>query len=404
MLSILVVDDSRSKVKKVSKILEQYEEIPASSILIVEDVLSAKRVLKEKQIDLMILDIQLPMRVGEDPILDAGIDLLREIHDRSVYIKPICIIGLTQYETSLRDVQALFEDMLWNLVLYEESSDKWCCRIKCKINYLIEMKRIGVEKTEYKNELGIVVALNTPEFTHVLRRFSLAEKPILGDSTEYFHGELSKSSGTLRVVGACAPQVGMTATAVLSTKIGFHFTPKYLAMVGIMAGIRNEVEIGDVLIADPSWDWGTGKCRSNGSNSDFQPEPLQERLHPRIRALFYDVQRDEAMLASIWSSYEGNKPSKPPRLHIGPCVSGASVLADSQIVASIKAQNRKLLGIEMESYGLMHSANNLIDPKPYSFSIKVVCDYADEDKNDCMQEYAAYVSAYLLYKIASKYF
>ena len=53
------------------------------------------------------------------------------------------------------------------------------------------------------------------------------------------------SKGERRVLAAHAPQMGMTAAAILATKMIHTFSPRYLAMVGICAGIRDTCNIGD---------------------------------------------------------------------------------------------------------------------------------------------------------------
>jgi nucleoside phosphorylase len=58
-----------------------------------------------------------------------------------------------------------------------------------------------------------------------------------------------------------------------------------------------------------------------------------------------------------------------------------------------KAQHRKLLGIEMEAYGVMCAADDLPTPQPRAIVLKGVSDFADSAKSDAFREYAAYVSA-----------
>jgi nucleoside phosphorylase len=63
------------------------------------------------------------------------------------------------------------------------------------------------------------------------------------------------------------------------------------------------------------------------------------------------------------------------------------------VVDEIKLQHRSLLGIEMEAYGLFAAAASAEFPRPTPIAIKSVCDFADEDKSDEFQAYAAYTSA-----------
>jgi nucleoside phosphorylase len=85
---------------------------------------------------------------------------------------------------------------------------------------------------------------------------------------------------------------------------------------------------------------------------------------------------------------------------MGPVASGASVIADSTVVDLIKSQSRKLVGIEMETYGVFLAARVCGRPRPLAMSVKSICDFADASKADDYQRYAAYTSASFLYEFA----
>lgn len=73
------------------------------------------------------------------------------------------------------------------------------------------------------------------------------------------------------------------------------------------------------------------------------------------------------------------------------------------MVERILKQNRNLLGIEMEAYGVLYAATHATKPRPKVFVAKSVCDFADEQKNDQYQDYAAYTSAKFIYQLALNY-
>ena len=175
-------------------------------------------------------------------------------------------------------------------------------------------------------------------------------------------------------------------------------------MTGITAGVRNDVQLGDVIVADPCWDWGSGKLIPGTTGNVLVPDPLPHRLDSHLRSVFLDAQRDKELLHSVWANWPSQKPDHPPALHVGPCASGACVLANAALVEEIKEHSRKLVGIDMEAFGLMHAAAHSSLPHPLAFSMKGVSDFADEQKDDSCQQYASYVSATLMHKIALRYF
>lgn len=402
MMEILLVDDSERKVKRLKEVLAGYSERIAFSEC--HDIVSAKKILIEKQFDLVVLDIQLPPREGETPKAEGGIELLRELHSRACYKKPLCIVGLTQYTESLAQVESLFSDKLWSIVLFDDTNDAWAERLKRKVDYLLQFKACEALKASYQCDLAIITALSSPEFESVMRLAEWKPCPVKGDSSHYSEATFSTSQKSLKVIAACAPQMGMPAAAVLATKLISNFHPRYLAMIGITAGVKGEVELGDILVADPSWDWGSGKRRGSEDGFFLDPEPMPERLDPHVRALFMDVQRDSSLLSTVRALWPGEKPSTDLHLHIGPCASGACVLADGITIDDIKRHSRKLIGVEMETYAVMHAAANAIDPRPFAFSMKGVCDFGDKNKQDVSQAYAAFATANLLHRIALKYF
>lgn len=172
------------------------------------------------------------------------------------------------------------------------------------------------------------------------------------------------------------------------------FRPKYLVMLGICAGIPGKNNLGDVIVADPGWDWGCGKRGIDPNGSPvFQAAPYQMPLNKGISQLASDLANDPSVLSAIRGGWTKEMPQGLFRIHVGPMASGASVIADDDSARLIATQNRELLAIEMEAYAVMAAAEYASDPKPTAIIIKSVCDYADANKNDDWQKYASYTSA-----------
>lgn len=404
MIDILIVEDSDPKIQRVKSLIGNYPEIKAESVEICKDIRSSKLALAKKQFDLVILDVQVPIREGEPAKMNGGIDLLQELHTRTIYKKPTCIVGLTEHKYIMTNLSNAFGDRLWSIIFYDASTTTWSERLAGKIEYLIESKKQEIQTGSYEFDLGIITALISPEFEYVLKLDDWVPLEKEGDSARYYKTIFASSTKSLSVVAVCAPQMGMPSAAVTASKMITHFHPKYLALVGITAGVPGRVNLGDVLVADPSWDWGSGKRRPKGRGYELEPDPLPERLSPFLRSLFHDVRLDNDLVTDVWSSWTGPKPANSPSIHSGPCASGACVVADGSTVEVIRQHNRKLIGLEMEAYGVMHAAVNSIAPQPMAFSIKAVCDFAGPDKSDDLQEFAAFESANLLKRIALRYF
>ncbi len=257
---------------------------------------------------------------------------------------------------------------------------------------------------EYESELCIVVALPEPEMQAVLALpWGWENYELPTDGTVYHRGTYVKDGTTKSVYAASAPRMGMIAAAVLATKMINNFHPRYICTVGIAAGIRGHCECGDVVVADPGWDYGSGKRERKDGYAHFAPAPHQISLDSFVRGKLSLFAQDGARLDEIRRSWTGPKPRTSLSLHIAPFASGAMVLQDSSVTEKIKLQHRKVLAIDMEGYGVLAAAEEACLPQPKGLCIKSVCDFADEQKSDDFQVYAAYTSANALRYLMEQY-
>jgi nucleoside phosphorylase len=170
-------------------------------------------------------------------------------------------------------------------------------------------------------------------------------------------------------------------------------------MTGIAAGVVGEANLGDILVADPSWDWGSGKLTIKDGAVKFLSEPVQIPLDPEISSRMRKLALSRTCLDEIYTAWkDGTRPPHDLQLRIGPIASGAVVLEDPATVELIRTQNRKTIGIEMEAFGVMSASFYAGKNRPRTVVIKSVCDFADPQKNNEWQTYAAYTSAAFLDK------
>ncbi len=161
--------------------------------------------------------------------------------------------------------------------------------------------------------------------------------------------------------------------------------------------------MGDVIAADPVWDWGSGKRYVEGGSPVFAAAPHQIGLHSYVRGKLSAMSQDSAAFHAIREAWRGPKPKTVLSMRLGPIASGASVLADGDITETIKQQHRKVIGVEMELYGMMGAIDEAPLPTPKAICLKSICDFADEEKNDEFQAYSAYTSASALRLFAERY-
>ena len=124
-------------------------------------------------------------------------------------------------------------------------------------------------------------------------------------------------------------------------------------------------------------------------------------LNEDIKNKLQNIKLERQYLDDIYNSYPvpSAKPKTILNIHIGPMASVPAVIQNRNEIDKIKGHSRKLIGIEMESYGVFYSAANSSNPKPIVISMKSASDFADEHKSDNYQEYSAYTSAQFAYKL-----
>ncbi len=393
MIKILVVEDDQEKLRRVTLTLTAVTRCSIDHIQDARDATAAKRMLRDNHYDLLILDISIPARSDQKPDRQGGLRLLDEILDRDLYRRPGHIIGLTAYDDIVQCAEGRFRSEALSLIRYDPSSQEWGETLSRKVEYIIASKT-GETKTGFDLDLCVLTALDDPELNAVLAlSWKWQQRRFDGDGTVYHEGLTTGINGSIRVVAASAARMGLVASAVLATKMTMRFRPRYLAMVGIAAGVKGQVEIGDVLAADPCWNYESGKRHVKDGARTFSPEPHQVAPDNIVRGSLLALGRDQEALDDLRRGWKTERMNRSPALRIGPIASGAAVLQDRLIVDEILTQHRKTIGVEMESYSIFVAAAEAPHPQPRAFSMKAVCDFADEFKNDNHQAYAAYASA-----------
>lgn len=403
MINILVVDDNPNKIKNIRLLLEKIPEI--KSFDTATNIISAKKLLAEKHFDLLILDLGLPIRDGDDAIPENGINFLDDINKTKRLIKPFHIIGLSAVDEYIGKFKQSFDQELWALIKYEENSSNWEKQVVNKINYLIKSKMDlqNPDNFGYQYDLAIITALRNPELDSVLNLDANWQSFNLdNDSTEYHKGIFVKGEKKIKVIAACAPQMGMVASSSLTQKMIFNFRPKYIVMTGIAGGVKGIGNLGDILIADISFDSGSGKIKTDtDGNIKFEPDFKSIELEPDLKEAFIACKGKREYLNDIKAKWPIKDITTELNMHIGPFASGAGVVENKRVIEEIKGHSRKLIGIDMETYGVFYSAKNCSKPKPSAvFSLKSISDFGDPEKDNKFQPYAAFTSANFLYNFA----
>lgn len=391
-MRILIVDDSSPKIGKVINHVVGKCEINREDIHVAQSAQTARAILRKETFDLMILDLALPLRPENDPSLSTSMELLKELVERDIYRKPKQIVGLTAYEDLKEVADPHFKERLWTIILYDETSDDWLVSIEQCIRYICDAFN-QAQLPSYQCDLCIITALQSPEMD-AIHKLPWNWEPVspLDDVTFIRKGGFSSGGSNFSTISAVAPRMGMVAAALLTAKIIEKCKPRFIVMTGICAGVTGKVNMGDVVLFDPSWDFQSGKRTIDKGSAQFAIAPHQIPVAAFVVSRMERLKLDHGLWANIRSAWP-SPPTSALKLVIGPGASGSAVLADGEVIHDIKVQHRNLLAVEMEAYGLYAASFGAGSPRPTAFAIKSVCDFADAKKGEEMRTYAAYTSA-----------
>lgn len=401
MLKIIVVEDNPNKKEKIQKFIESSIDIPKSNIEYASDVKSAKNLIYRKSYDFMILDLVLPLDSDDEPSPENGISFLNDIHSNP-QIKPIThIVGLTEFSEHLEKFRIKFEKFVWQLIDYKAEEVDWQEKLKNLLFHLIKVRSEFLQRDnlDYDYDIAIITALHDPELTQVLALDGKWDELKFGnDATRYYRGVFRNEKKSFKIVATSSPQMGMVASSTLCMKIIHNFRPKYIFMTGIAAGVKGEVNYGDILVADQTYDGTSGKIITKESGEKgFSPNPTTLSLDADLKEKVRTYESKTRYFFELKEKWQGNKPETDLKIKVGPVVSVPYVIQNADELINLKDHQRKLIGLEMEIFGVFYSANNGFNPKPKPMAIKSVCDFGDKEKGDNYQKYAAFTSAQFMY-------
>ncbi|SEA55063.1 Nucleoside phosphorylase [Xylanibacter ruminicola] len=402
MLRILLIDDDATKVAKYKELLGTINEINPRFVDVATCIEQAEEFVSKNQYDLAVLDLYIPIRFGEEPSPDNAVSFLRDLSSDDDLLMPYNIVGITRWLDADPKYRAFFDSYLLAYILYEEGQDDWKTKLSNKISFLLKAQKSVRNQEVYDFDVAIINALLSENekvrASFGAQEWQVVEFPSDHSTTFYTKTVVNDRGEHIRIVTCYALQMASTASSALTSKLLYYFRPRYLFMTGIAAAVdREEANLGDILVAKKVWDGASGKIKTDEEgNAIFYPDYHELPLDTDVQAIVTRLKSDRPLLNNIEEgyAYTAGKPQTRLQLHLGPIASVPAVLSRKEEVDKIQVHCRKLLGIEMEGFGVFYAASNSAHPRPqYTVLVKSVSDYADTEKSDDFQDYAMYTSA-----------
>lgn len=402
-MKVLIIDDNVDRIRKIINALTASpHSLGRQDIVEKRTAQDAREFLTTNRVDLLLLDILLPRRAEDEPSIETSKDLLTELSETDGLMRPGKVVGLTAYADVVAEAAKSFAERTWTVIETDDFSGAWIEQIGNCVEYI---RRQGTqrERESYGVDIAILTALRDPEMAAIKKLpWSWGPDKPLDDAVFISEGSVVSEGRNLSVVSAVADRMGMVSSAVLASKIFAKLRPKVCIMPGICAAIRGRALIGDVILADTCWDYQSGKYYVDEDRvPGFSVDSHFINTSRSVTAKFEQLALDSQLLFKIWNDHP-TKSDNPPKLLRGPVASGSAVLADKNVSNRIVEQQRKVRGIDMEIYG-MYCAGEQFFPSPLIIGMKSVCDFADEEKLDKYQAYAAHVSAQVVHEFVTRF-
>lgn len=387
-MKVLLVDDELPKIREIMKVIMEVDGISDSMIDYSVETNDAREKLQNSIYDLLILDLNMPERLVEDNDEDAGAALVDELIGVMSYKKPTEIVVLSAYDECENNFMKERYRNAFIMLRYDETSLVWSTKLKAIVEYRL-LYSLQMQEHEM---IDVAIISTVPVETEAVKKLcaSWNKESFSDDVNTYYVGTLSEGEKSKKVVTVQSTDMGMVAAALTTLNLSKHYKPRYIIIVGIAAGV-GEHEFGDILIPREIWNYSSGKYCGKDDNLIFKPDPKVIQLNAKILELIrQDYSEVLLKIKKMWPE----KMNGEINICDSPMACGTAVVANRKLVEDhIIAHFRKSGGLDMETYGVFFAARSMCDSQPIAICIKSVSDFADDNKGDGYQPYAAYTSA-----------
>lgn len=401
-MKVLILDDENSKAMKVKELLEKKCSMSSTCVDIVPSISDAVGKMVTTHYDLLITDMRIPSTYGSLVMEDGGVKVIQIIQNDSRILAPRNITVLTAHEELQEKYKEDVKRKSFDIIVFNDSSEEWKEKISDKIAYLQRVETSPGPQRKYLYDIAILTSV--PREQRAVRELGNWKRvSIEGDSTIYYESEWQNEGSTVSIVATTLPQMGMVAAATVSMKLITNFAPRYIIMPGIAGGVKSEYEFGDVIVPSEVKDYCSGKYTTPNNQKESEEAkknplkffvPTASSIPTDQDVLNKALDNYDVELQRIYKSWPGHDKYKVPNIRSGYMASGDSVVQNNEVVKMMITNHlRQADGLDMEAYGMYYAARQSLSPKPIPICMKSISDFADKEKSDEHQDYAAYVSA-----------
>lgn len=249
----------------------------------------------------------------------------------------------------------------------------------------MDTKLINIKEWEERKSLCYAAFIVTTdiEFEAIIELFHWKKLIIAETGYMYYFTSIKIKNKVEDILLVRQSEMGMMASAVTATMVVSNYSPKYIFLPGLMAGISQQEKLipGQIIFANMFWNCTSGHfVDSDKSEIDYGNFGFNQKVNP-----IYLNKKLVKKIEDICKSKECQWP-----VCCGPVACSNSVMEnkriiDEQVISSVS----DTVGLDMESYGVAYTCRRFRNPTTYPIFIKAVSDFADSNKSYKYQEFAA---------------
>jgi nucleoside phosphorylase/5'-deoxynucleotidase YfbR-like HD superfamily hydrolase len=254
-------------------------------------------------------------------------------------------------------------------------------------------------------DVAIVVALDKDELAPLETAIGVPLRPTRTRAEVYHEFEFRTLGGARhRALILLLGDMGIQPAERMTSELLRDYDVRLLVSIGISGAATDDVKIGDVVVATSCWDYlyrakvaskRTGTSAFDEIIPDGQTLPTTygitntffknlTRLYSKEWEILSEAHKrriETKLPRKILTRLSQNaQMSLQPSIHLGEVASGILV-ANEDFKAWLRAHHRKVLAVDMESFGVLLAANRLAgDRPPPTVVIRAMSDGANADK------------------------
>lgn len=269
---------------------------------------------------------------------------------------------------------------------------------------------IAMSAKRMKADIGVITII--PEELHWVREalgLRVESRLKVRSGRIYYFGNISAlfAPRPYRVALTCIGEAGTPDCSATTAALIHECRPRLVLLVGIAAGIRNEVKIGSVVLSERVWDYEKGAV-STGRRGQLKRIP-----RPSAPPLPFAIQQDITHYLSVaglgnrinsqFKQIGGVYPvsagtmrrrdpiANSPEVLVATVASGNKLLRNPRFLQRLEATGHGRIKVgEMEAYGLFTACHQ---EATHWLVIRGVSDFGDKVKSDHYHQFAAQMAA-----------